>query len=226
MIWNDAATVIYNGTPVQSVICNGAVIWPSGPLLPNAAWSASGYMTNGGGKANYGIASNPVVNHFAWLSDTHPDIPPLQTGSLYYHKSASAGVFSSAIDTTASSLLYGSRHTGLSLFISASASATGASNLQTLYQVDAGSAATYWSGASSTAISGALTDTGGNQYTLTSTVYWDKSRMTATALLSAASGYIASGYKNGSRGAGGQALYATGRLYMAIAWSGSGVYVP
>lgn len=217
---------MFNGTPVQSVICNGAVIWPSSPSFPNAAWSASGYMTNGGGKANYGIASNPVIDHFVWLSDTHPAIQPLQTGSLYYQKSASAGIFSSAINTTASSLLYGSRHTGLSLFISASASATGGNSLQTLYQVDGGSAATYWSGASSTAISGALTDTGGHQYTLTSTVYWDKSRMTATALLSAASGYIASGYKNSWRGAGGQALYDTGRLDMAISWSASGVYVP
>ena len=226
MIWNDAATVIYNGTPVQSVICNGAVIWPSEPSFPNAAWSASGYMTNGGGYANYGIACNPFFDHFVWLSDTHPNVPPLQIRSIYYRKSASAGVFSSAVNTSDSSLLYRSRHTGLSLFISASASATGASNLQTLYHVDAGSAATYWSGASATAISGALTDTGGNQYTLTSTVYWDKSRMTATALLSAASGYIASGYQNGSRGAGGQALYGTGRLYMAIAWSASGVYMP
>lgn len=28
MIWNDAQTVLYNGAPVQTVLCNNVVVWP------------------------------------------------------------------------------------------------------------------------------------------------------------------------------------------------------
>lgn len=55
MIWNDAVTVIYNGTPVQSVICNGIKIWPrvrSTPLysrVTTATASVSSSLNNTSG---------------------------------------------------------------------------------------------------------------------------------------------------------------------------------
>ena len=36
MIWNNATNVIWNGSPVNSVICNGAQIWPNAEPEPDA----------------------------------------------------------------------------------------------------------------------------------------------------------------------------------------------
>ena len=36
MIWNNATNVIWNGSPVNSVICNGALIWPNAEPEPDA----------------------------------------------------------------------------------------------------------------------------------------------------------------------------------------------
>ena len=37
MIWNDAQSVLFNGTEVQSVLCNGVVIWQSAGLRGSIA---------------------------------------------------------------------------------------------------------------------------------------------------------------------------------------------
>lgn len=222
MIWNAAQNVIYNGSSVQSVIYNGSVIWPSAPSA--YPWSASGVMYS----YSRGEFRNPVIKRFTWLTDVHPDEAPIVSGSPYCSRTASAayGSYQSGLDTAASSLSAGSKHKDLSIYISATASATGGNNAMLRVVVNQTNSTSYWSPASATAISGSLITTG-QTYNLTSFNYWSTgSVVTATALLSAASGIIAEPNPNTDNGAGADVMFGNGTAGMQFRWSASGVYLP
>lgn len=86
MIWNTAATVIYNGTPVNSVYCNGIKIWPSAQPTPIYSWSASGYNSLGITNSNYGLIQPLNVSKFTWLTTATTSVDTILNNKAYYQK--------------------------------------------------------------------------------------------------------------------------------------------
>lgn len=84
MILNTASTIIYNGSPVNSVYCNGTQIWPSAQPTPIYSWSASGFIL--GGDANYGLIQPLNVSQFTWLTTATTSLDTILNGSAYYQK--------------------------------------------------------------------------------------------------------------------------------------------
>lgn len=227
MIWNTAKNVIYNGSSVQSVIYNGSVIWPSSPAIPSGAWSASGFHSAGLG-VTYGVYSLPMFYSFKWLADEHPSTTILSSGSLYFNKTASG--FEALKPATASmhsSLLVGERHSGLYIYISASASASGTSNNLKWNTTVAysGKPSSYFSSVSGSGISGHLSD--GTVWTSHLRVpYTSLNEFTASALLTAASAIISDRGVGERYGAGISISGGSAKIRTNMYWFASGVYMP
>lgn len=84
MILNTASTIIYNGSPVNYVYCNGTKIWPSAQPTPIYSWSASGSISTS--TTNYGLIHPLNVSKFTWLTTATTSIDTILNGSAYYQK--------------------------------------------------------------------------------------------------------------------------------------------
>lgn len=84
MILNTASTIIYNGSPVNSVYFNGTKIWPSAQPTPIYSWSASGSISTS--TTNYGLIQPLNVSKFTWLTTATTSIDTILNGSAYYQK--------------------------------------------------------------------------------------------------------------------------------------------
>lgn len=86
MIWNTASKVIYNGSLVNSVYCNGIKIWPSAKPTPIYSWSASGYNSVATSTKNYGLIQPLNVSKFTWLTTATTSVSSILNNKAYFQK--------------------------------------------------------------------------------------------------------------------------------------------